>query len=69
MREGSFWIEYNLCFPFTLSRGGKYSEDDAKVVLVQILNVVALCHIQGVFHRDLKPEVKWLLNFRASLSH
>ncbi|KAM0866513.1 hypothetical protein ACQ4PT_042552 [Festuca glaucescens] len=39
-----------------LSRGGKYSEDDAKVVLVQILNVVAFCHIQGVVHRDLKPE-------------
>ncbi|KAF7014781.1 hypothetical protein CFC21_028730, partial [Triticum aestivum] len=39
-----------------LSRGGKYSEDDAKSVLVQILNVVAFCHIQGVVHRDLKPE-------------
>ncbi|VAH27927.1 unnamed protein product [Triticum turgidum subsp. durum] len=37
-------------------RGGKYSEDDAKSVLVQILNVVAFCHIQGVVHRDLKPE-------------
>uniref|UniRef100_A0A0E0LNG2 Protein kinase domain-containing protein n=1 Tax=Oryza punctata TaxID=4537 RepID=A0A0E0LNG2_ORYPU len=44
----SFWIEY---FP-----GGKYSEDDAKAVLVQILNVVSFCHIQGVVHRDLKPE-------------
>ncbi|KAK3195711.1 hypothetical protein Dsin_027021 [Dipteronia sinensis] len=39
-----------------LSRGGKYTEDDAKAVLVQILNVVAFCHIQGVVHRDLKPE-------------
>ncbi|KAG2638414.1 CDPK-related kinase 5-like [Panicum virgatum] len=39
-----------------LSRGGKYSEDDAKAVLVQILNAVAFCHIQGVVHRDLKPE-------------
>ncbi|KAF2923960.1 CDPK-related kinase 5 [Oryza sativa Japonica Group] len=39
-----------------LSRGGKYSEDDAKAVLVQILNVVSFCHIQGVVHRDLKPE-------------
>uniref|UniRef100_A0A453B2P1 Protein kinase domain-containing protein n=1 Tax=Aegilops tauschii subsp. strangulata TaxID=200361 RepID=A0A453B2P1_AEGTS len=28
----------------------------AKSVLVQILNVVAFCHIQGVVHRDLKPE-------------
>ncbi|CAH2053336.1 unnamed protein product, partial [Thlaspi arvense] len=39
-----------------LARGGKYSEDDAKAVLTQILNVVAFCHLQGVVHRDLKPE-------------
>jgi len=39
-----------------LSRGGEYSEDDAKAVVVQILNVVAFCHLQGVVHRDLKPE-------------
>lgn len=39
-----------------LSRGGKYAEDDAKAVMVQILNVVAFCHLQGVVHRDLKPE-------------
>ncbi|CAH8372892.1 unnamed protein product [Eruca vesicaria subsp. sativa] len=39
-----------------LARGGKYTEDDAKAVLIQILNVVAFCHLQGVVHRDLKPE-------------
>ncbi|KAG6588648.1 CDPK-related protein kinase, partial [Cucurbita argyrosperma subsp. sororia] len=39
-----------------LSRGGKYSEEDAKAVMVQILTVVAFCHLQGVVHRDLKPE-------------
>ncbi|KAF8405079.1 hypothetical protein HHK36_009976 [Tetracentron sinense] len=39
-----------------LSRGGKYSEDDAKTVMVQLLNVVAFFHLQGVVHRDLKPE-------------
>ncbi|KAJ6733072.1 CALCIUM-DEPENDENT PROTEIN KINASE (CDPK) FAMILY PROTEIN-RELATED [Salix koriyanagi] len=39
-----------------LARGGKYTEDDAKAVMIQILNVVAFCHLQGVVHRDLKPE-------------
>jgi hypothetical protein len=44
-------------------RGGKYSEEDAKAVMTQILNVVAFCHLQGVVHRDLKPEVKHICNF------
>ncbi|PKA62864.1 CDPK-related kinase 1 [Apostasia shenzhenica] len=39
-----------------LSRGGKYSEQDAKIVMIQILNITAFCHLQGVVHRDLKPE-------------
>ncbi|KAG5245662.1 CROOKED family protein [Salix suchowensis] len=39
-----------------LARGGRYEEDDAKAVMIQILNVVAFCHLQGVVHRDLKPE-------------
>ncbi|CAB4287457.1 unnamed protein product [Prunus armeniaca] len=39
-----------------LARGGKYTEDDARTVMIQILNVVAFCHLQGVVHRDLKPE-------------
>ncbi|KAM5555749.1 CDPK-related kinase 3 [Rosa sericea] len=39
-----------------LSRGGKYAEEDAKFIVVQILSVVAFCHLQGVVHRDLKPE-------------
>ncbi|KAL6982150.1 Cyclin-dependent kinase 4, partial [Sarracenia purpurea var. burkii] len=39
-----------------LSRGGRYSEEDAKFLVVQILSVVAFCHLQGVVHRDLKPE-------------
>lgn len=44
-------------------RGGKYLEEDAKVVMTQILNVVAFCHLQGVVHRDLKPEVKYIRGF------
>ncbi|XP_031392498.1 CDPK-related kinase 3 isoform X1 [Punica granatum] len=39
-----------------LSRGGRYEEEDAKVIVVQILSVAAFCHLQGVVHRDLKPE-------------
>ncbi|KAE9608829.1 hypothetical protein Lal_00020583 [Lupinus albus] len=39
-----------------LDRGGRYPEDDAKAIILQILDVVAYCHIQGVVHRDLKPE-------------
>ncbi|KMT20238.1 hypothetical protein BVRB_1g002420 [Beta vulgaris subsp. vulgaris] len=39
-----------------LSRGGRYSEEDAKAIIKQILNVVSFCHLQGVVHRDLKPE-------------
>lgn len=39
-----------------LSRGGRYNEGDAKIIVEQILNVVAFCHLQGVVHRDLKPE-------------
>ncbi|MED6121062.1 Cyclin-dependent kinase 4 [Stylosanthes scabra] len=39
-----------------LSRGGKYPEEDAKAIVLQILSVVAFCHLQGVVHRDLKPE-------------
>ncbi|KAJ6807529.1 putative CDPK-related kinase 3 [Iris pallida] len=39
-----------------LSRGGRYTEDDAKLIVTQILSIVAFCHLQGVVHRDLKPE-------------
>ncbi|XP_058086885.1 CDPK-related kinase 3 isoform X1 [Magnolia sinica] len=39
-----------------LSRGGRYTEEDAKAIVMQILSVVAFCHLQGVVHRDLKPE-------------
>ncbi|PWA86683.1 hypothetical protein CTI12_AA130500 [Artemisia annua] len=38
------------------NRGGKYFEDDAKVVSIERLNMVAFCHLQGMVHRDLKPE-------------
>ncbi|XP_072988770.1 CDPK-related kinase 3-like [Typha latifolia] len=51
-----------------LSRGGRYTEEDAKVIVVQILSVVAFCHLQGVVHRDLKPE-NFLFSTRGENSH
>ncbi|EPS58889.1 hypothetical protein M569_15923, partial [Genlisea aurea] len=59
--HGNVYIVMELCeggelLDRILSRGGKYTEDDAKTVLIQILNVVSFCHLQGVVHRDLKPE-------------
>ena len=46
-----------LRWEFLYSRGGRYTEEDAKAIVVQILSVVSFCHLQGVVHRDLKPEV------------
>ncbi|KAM7259383.1 hypothetical protein ACFE04_015124 [Oxalis oulophora] len=59
--DNNVYIVMELCkggelLDWILSRGGKYSEDDAKEVMIQILNVVAYFHLQGVVHRDLKPE-------------
>ncbi|KAL6495620.1 Cyclin-dependent kinase 4 [Orobanche gracilis] len=39
-----------------LSKGGRYVEEEAKLIIVQILSVASFCHLQGVVHRDLKPE-------------
>ncbi|XP_074585440.1 CDPK-related kinase 1-like isoform X1 [Curcuma longa] len=59
--EDNVYIVMELCnggelLERILLRGGKYSEEDAKAVIVQILSVVSFCHLQGVVHRDLKPE-------------
>ncbi|KAG6500516.1 hypothetical protein ZIOFF_040362 [Zingiber officinale] len=42
---------------YVVMEGGRYSEEDAKAIVIQILSVIAFCHLQGVVHRDLKPEV------------
>lgn len=59
--EDNVYVVMELCtggelLDRILARGGKYSEEDAKAIMVQILSVVAFCHLQGVVHRDLKPE-------------
>uniref|UniRef100_K4CL81 Protein kinase domain-containing protein n=1 Tax=Solanum lycopersicum TaxID=4081 RepID=K4CL81_SOLLC len=59
--EENVYIVMELCkggelLDRILARGGKYSEDDAKAVMVQLLSVVSYCHLQRVVHRDLKPE-------------
>ncbi|KAH7845830.1 hypothetical protein Vadar_006541 [Vaccinium darrowii] len=52
------WAAVNECIVgFLFCRRGKYTEDEGKAVLIQILDVVSFCHLQGVVHRDLKPEV------------
>ncbi|KAH0882170.1 hypothetical protein HID58_058266 [Brassica napus] len=48
--------------------GGKYTKEDAKTVMIQILNVVAFCHLQGVVHRDLKPEVITVTSSLSTIS-
>lgn len=42
-------------------------EEDAKKIIVQILNVMAFCHLQGVVHRDLKPEVWYWQSIRTNI--
>ncbi|XP_042004878.1 CDPK-related protein kinase-like isoform X2 [Salvia splendens] len=41
---------------YIVMEGGKFTEDHARTIIVQILNIVAFCHLQGVIHRDIKPE-------------
>ena len=45
----------NMLLPALILHEGNYSQDDAKVVVVQILNVVVFFLLQGVVHQDLKP--------------
>lgn len=35
-----------------------YAEKDAAIVVRQMLRVAAECHLRGLVHRDMKPEVE-----------
>lgn len=39
-------------------KDSRYSEKDAAVIARQMLKVAAECHLHGLVHRDMKPEVK-----------
>ncbi|KAJ8900482.1 hypothetical protein K2173_025259 [Erythroxylum novogranatense] len=39
-----------------VKRRKRCNEQETKALVVQILSVVAFCHLQGVIHRDIKPE-------------
>nr|KAJ0186453.1 hypothetical protein LSAT_V11C900476790 [Lactuca sativa] len=41
---------------YIVMEGGRYTEHDAKSIVMQILNAASFIHLQGVVHRDLKPE-------------
>ncbi len=38
-------------------KDSQYSEKDAAKIVRQMLNVTARCHLNGVVHHDMKPEV------------
>ena len=60
MVPGARFVAVVIC------RGGRYTEEDAKVIVRQILSIVAFCHLQGVVHRDLKPEVRSCLQLNLN---
>jgi hypothetical protein len=49
----NFSVFEKTCF----RRDSRYSEKDAAVVVRQMLKVAAECHLHGLVHRDMKPEV------------
>ena len=64
--KGAYEDKQNLLLVMELCTGGElfdriinkgtYSEREAASIGRQIVNVVHVCHVMGVMHRDLKPE-------------
>ncbi|OMO95979.1 hypothetical protein COLO4_15576 [Corchorus olitorius] len=38
------------------ARGGLCTEEDVKAIVTHILSAISFCHLQGVAHRDIKPQ-------------
>lgn len=45
-----------------LEKLGRFSEEEARVIFMHLMQVVKYCHDNGVVHRDLKPENILLAN-------
>lgn len=50
-------LQVNICVYMCSRKDSRYTEKDAAVVVRQMLKVAAECHLRGLVHRDMKPEV------------
>ncbi|KAL4624631.1 hypothetical protein GN956_G17529 [Arapaima gigas] len=41
---------------FCTAQGGTLTEDQARIVMLQVIKALRLCQDRGVLHRDLKPQ-------------
>lgn len=55
MKEVNYLIEY---WP---KKDSRYTEKDAAIIVRQMLKVAAKCHLHGLVHRDMKPEVAMII--------
>jgi hypothetical protein len=53
---------------FICRKDSRYSEKDAARIVRQMLSVAARCHLNGVVHRDMKPEVSAILSNRRGVT-
>lgn len=48
---------YSACWFSCFRKDSRYTEKDAAIIVRQMLKVAAECHLHGLVHRDMKPEV------------